>query len=267
MIDYEKLKEAHALINKLNLYVKINIIIREDNCWIFDARFNNDLDDDNAITDIDELLNKLHKLSEPKCKVTQQVWFMDCTQRDAPISSGFIEKITSLEGLWGIYYNIVHIGELRIPEDCVYPTKQALIHDQLQFWSKLYDARRQDQSQVDADRWQKEVEFSKGGSGYDVDRCQHEDELIERLARPSQLGWDIAKANIKAECHHSYVNTTRDGIHELCIECFDVRFKNDHLEDSREMVCEHESDGYTYITNHSPREYSRKCIKCGEFYK
>jgi hypothetical protein len=31
--------------------------------------------------------------------------------------------------------------------------------------------------------------------------------------------------------------------------------------------CKHESDSYYYITNHKPQKHSRKCKKCGAFYK
>jgi len=32
-------------------------------------------------------------------------------------------------------------------------------------------------------------------------------------------------------------------------------------------VCQHEPDELTCITNHIPQQYSKKCKKCGEFYK
>lgn len=31
--------------------------------------------------------------------------------------------------------------------------------------------------------------------------------------------------------------------------------------------CEHKDDGYSYITQHRPQIHSKKCRKCGEFYK
>jgi hypothetical protein len=33
------------------------------------------------------------------------------------------------------------------------------------------------------------------------------------------------------------------------------------------QACDHKSDGYSYITQHKPQIHSKKCEKCGEFYK
>jgi hypothetical protein len=31
--------------------------------------------------------------------------------------------------------------------------------------------------------------------------------------------------------------------------------------------CQHESNGYSYVTPNQPQMHSRKCIKCGVFYR
>lgn len=41
----------------------------------------------------------------------------------------------------------------------------------------------------------------------------------------------------------------------------------DEIKCSNGSNCEHITDGYSYITQHTPREYAKKCKHCWEFYR
>jgi len=130
MIDYDKLKKAHELINKINIYTRINITIREDECYIFDARFNDDCDDRNAFTDIDELIAELEKMTQPKSKYAfgQSLWFM---HQDTIVN----EDLKNFND--GRYYFLFNFRYYHVKESDLYTTRSALIEAKIQYWQTL----------------------------------------------------------------------------------------------------------------------------------
>src|SRR5690606_8660383 len=95
MIDYEKLKEAHALSRKLPFK------IYSFDCWccskiesglLYVLMFEDHegIQHHHESENIDELILMLHDLikTKTKYKTGQDVWFIDCTKINGPISKG-----------------------------------------------------------------------------------------------------------------------------------------------------------------------------------
>jgi hypothetical protein len=112
MIDYEKLEKAWKLMGE---------VLKE-----------------NELRKLDEKIKELTK-PEPKYRESQRVWFIDCTHHDGPIKDGLVERQELVEGLFGSQDYVVHIGDLIIPVDCVYPSREALIEAQIEYWQGLQD--------------------------------------------------------------------------------------------------------------------------------
>jgi hypothetical protein len=132
MIDYDKLKIAHALAtNSEAYYFSISFGMDNGTITLFDANKN----DDQFIYDtenIDDLITKLRELTqpEPKYKEADHIWrivnnlpFEDiiCEHLDCDING---EQCYSIKGLI--------IGESKL-----YPAKAALIENQIEYWRRL----------------------------------------------------------------------------------------------------------------------------------
>lgn len=72
--------------------------------------------------------------------------------------------------------------------------------------------------------------------------------------------WEI-KYESSMKCDHHCIEAQPGSMNFKCMDCgkFPITpFKRE---------CQHESDTYSYIKQHTPREHSKKCKKCGEFYR
>lgn len=180
MIDYDKLRIAHELAYKYPETLKITLINNHQNsskCF-FSIVYNTDMEWMD-FENIDELITKLKELTQtkPKYKVGDEVWGLTHGKEIFDLK---IERIAF--GYKDIEYHQDTKGWV-VYESEIYPTKQALIEAQIEYWTCL----------------------------------RNEEKLTQ------------------------YEDMSKE--------------------------CQHESDNYSYITNHQPQEHSKKCLKCGYFYR
>jgi hypothetical protein len=138
MIDYEKLKVAHELINKIDEIYEVSVQhhfshTRGDKFILWTkngvAQF--------GIEEMDDLIAELKELTkpeEPKSRfhVGQEIWFINSYDK---ICSFCIDKICKETGEETYYYNKYNqaVGE----RDGLYSTKQELIEAQIQYWCEI----------------------------------------------------------------------------------------------------------------------------------
>jgi hypothetical protein len=144
MIDIEKLQLADKLANEAienghkSLIIEYNFSYGCASC-VGHSLYLNNFDGDFDNCDIDEIIDELRVLAapKPKYKESQKVWFIDCTISSGPIMDGVIEAHEKKEMLFGRVQWYCKIGDFLIPEDCLYPTCDALIQAQLDYWQSL----------------------------------------------------------------------------------------------------------------------------------
>lgn len=163
MIDYKKLEKVHALYPEG--YLKI-IPIFDRNGALYAMNYSMEIE--GAMPDyffeIDTLITTLEELvkQEPKFKLKQEVWFL----HHENIEKGFIDTINTYNGC-NIYHLITDDNEgFQIGEGLLFPTRQALIEHQLQYWQKLYNEALDDHG-----IYRPDIQLNES---QDVDRCSHE---------------------------------------------------------------------------------------------
>ncbi len=90
MIDYEKLRLAHQMChayyveNDRQISIELNFLTELVEYILYIGHM-----EDDAFSNIDDLITKLESLIQPKPKyeVGQEVWFIDCTLTHGPVSS------------------------------------------------------------------------------------------------------------------------------------------------------------------------------------
>lgn len=167
MIDFEKLRTAHELCCDTESYY-FDIALGMDNGCIalYDANNNAEQFICNPY-DLDDLINKLKELTkpEPKYKIGESVWYQDLGK---PFGANIV--FVSNEQ-YEIDDSKNNNGKTWFTETELYPTKQALIEAQIEYWSSQLDTRCVLSPDIQIN--QHEV---------DIDRCQHESSRILRLS-------------------------------------------------------------------------------------
>lgn len=235
MIDYDKLKIAHTFIDKCESHYLAHINSKKHGHeytlvdWKIEMP---DLIYDN----IDDLITKLRELtqSEPKYKKGQTVWTL--TNHEAPddiIEITLNQDINDDEGL--------------------YPSKAALIEAQIEYWSNMQYS-------------QEPLPINNGGRG-------------ERELNPTFKATDSwYKQAAKDEDEYCNVSGAKLGKREECLDK-EGRIVWSYKEYAAGLCsptqvskpkegttgCQHESDNMLY--SQTPDAPSRKCKKCGEFYR
>jgi len=131
MIDYDKLRQAMDLAKKYEICMQIGLTtysdgIQEASChgFLFNKHFEN----------IDGLLKIFGELNqpkpEPKFKIGETVWFIDC---DENINNLLIYRIETEDDISYFDDNGYCVTE----KDILYPSKEALIQAQIDYWSNL----------------------------------------------------------------------------------------------------------------------------------
>jgi len=130
MIDYEKLRLAHTLVQKIHLAKLIHYHSEHDGDEYF-LSFPGDTKLESwSYTEVDDLITKLQSLlveqkPEPKYKVGDTVWFNEC---DSPYDFIIDEVIWHESGIY--LYDDKEEREL-------YPSREALIQSQIKHWQGL----------------------------------------------------------------------------------------------------------------------------------
>lgn len=192
MIDYEKIAQAHELCLNTN-YLFIVEFGWDDSPYInYYEQLKGSRYHLGQFKSFDDLIAKLRELTkpEPKYKMGQCLWYVTAIQQtDSVIVEGVIEEGGSY------YYNE---GRVRVPETCLFPTRQALIENQIGYWAKMerdnnpenwmperYIEAYIDESDTQTTQSQVDVECEHDGymtcrkCGVSLTaRCQHESDVL-----------------------------------------------------------------------------------------
>ena len=247
MIDYEKLKIAHEIMIKANRYYCVY-----EFGWSDKVRFQvfNDENDIILFTafDEDDLILRLKGLTqpEPRYKIGDEVFIT---------WHGYIEEARVVDRTSHERYQVMlnDGGQVSRIESEIFPTRQALIEHQIEYWSKLL--------QKDCKHFYKY--YQEGDGTYDCDDCGLVGIKDDIQSNQPQVDVDRCQENTLrfygdkeqmarqfAEMEDSYSGST--------VPVVDVdRCQHDPVSIMGvpyEVTMEH---GFKY----------KKCIKCGEFYR
>lgn len=134
MIDYDKLKLAHELCQKLRDRYFADFIMSGYHCEYTISDSEGCIEDNPFfITEsLDDFIIKLQEITkpQPKYKIGDEVWFLN----EGNIMSIHITKIdgNKYSGSQFKYYY-----DCFLKEDRLYPSKQALIQSQIDYWTSL----------------------------------------------------------------------------------------------------------------------------------
>jgi hypothetical protein len=297
MIDYEKLKIAHelgqSLSNKTGMRVDISLVFMDkDSPGYLFVDYTNDREQLFELNGIDLLINDLQILTEPKPKPKykyksgQSVWYIDCTKYVGPICEGMVEYNDTRDALYGERKNYVCVtGDLHIPEDCVYPTKQALIKAQITYWQSFLQPELtgigsecnipMSVADLPNDCIPKEKECPKCHQLIFTEPCPcpHKSErqiqeapFLGKLSREEiKRAVESVSKPIKEECKHlnqSISMTGNTSGTNSCLDCKqEIPFQwSIDCNPKPKEGCQHESD--------TPDHHDYlQCKKCGEFYR
>ncbi len=138
MTDYDKLKLAHELSEKIDCFCEFNIFTSHhaDMFKINYDRIGGLFHRHDSFPNIDSLLTKLKQLTQPKAKYAPDdvVWLIDCDC----ICTAIIEKYLE-DGEYRISKcfpidNSMATGKDYCLEEDMHPTKQSLIEAQIAYW-------------------------------------------------------------------------------------------------------------------------------------
>jgi len=239
MIDYQKLKLAHELVEEYaelnrtctSLSVTVRFLRDDEIEYQFDFS-GTDENEEIESTTLDDLIAKLQELGQPKSKYNagQKVWSYTYGQ----MSSWKIDSIKWEPDLNDFRVNVRSKGgKASLLESQLYSTKAQLIEAQIEYWQSQREYQPPFEGEVKSFREIHPAPFKgkltkeqiEKAVNY-VPKCQHES---------------------TGDLHH-----LADGkLYHTCDKCDDYFIK-----------CEHEPD-YSAITIYP----TQKCLKCGEFYR
>jgi len=177
MIDYDKLKLAHKLTDKLN-FIDYGLTYRHgypDKYFVLSFDDKDGMFHEYQFKNIDELITKLTELSQPqpKYKIGDKIYCRLVTEikegRVIETPNEYYETYQiSIDGQW-----------LRIQEKELYYTKQFLIEAQIKYWKeRLCEELEQHISDYFYPPFEGKIEgfnpdIQINQSELDIDRCQH----------------------------------------------------------------------------------------------
>ncbi|MFQ2987905.1 hypothetical protein ACKJL9_06345 [Legionella pneumophila] len=171
MIDYEKLKLAHELANKLNVKLWVNIAINAEESYPFVAWINQ-CNSKHEIHCIDDLITKLKELTRPKPKyeIGQEIWVLVDNE---PVKSDIYRIIEKT-----FEYRIDPYGWIH--EDNIYPSREALIDAQIEYWHSLKEPVNPEDMRTEFEG--EKIIFRCFDDEMEVNRCEHESDGISYRA-------------------------------------------------------------------------------------
>lgn len=248
MIDYEKLREAHKLAEKLPYDWSINLSVRRlENYLFFHWMYGGEWHSEKFLfNEIDNLIWKLKEMTRTKAKydVGQIVYLMGDDKH--PVHSIIIDKIIYEDG---DYWYLIYTSECNLDqyrEDCLYPTRQAFIESQIKFWCDLSEKPA---TEILCDTV--------------VEKAQERfDEIVS-----ADDGADTDGATKKCYSDFDGIRITVTGGGGGSLKDYTC---SDSIRKHHDLECEHVSDGIEYMQRESIQHAFYDCFKCkycGEFYK
>lgn len=142
MIDYEKLKIAHKLVyehaQSQNETSTITLVYYGSSEFEY-YKWNSYSFGDWEYKDIDNLIAKIRELSAPKPKYEagQEVWYCNYHSIKGLIRCEKAVSINLVDALFGEKEYRVSTESIDLPERFFYPSKEALIDAQIEYWKGL----------------------------------------------------------------------------------------------------------------------------------
>ncbi|HCJ1045987.1 TPA: hypothetical protein NQN30_000376 [Legionella pneumophila] len=175
MIDYEKLKLAFEIAERINCFLSAEIKIGYDGdryCH-FIATLIEENNNSYFFESIDDLITKLKELTcpKPKYEVGDKVYVVGIT--------GGLHRTAIKEINHGTYV-LAGRPNIQFVEDSLYPTKEALIDAQIEYWHSLKEPVNPEDMQPKFEG--EKISFRCFDDEMEVNQCQHESDGISYRA-------------------------------------------------------------------------------------
>lgn len=249
MIDYQKLKEAHELMLILsnNNGCSLRLTFCDGKFWKYFLQIN-DKKDIFEFNCIDELITKLKEQTKPKPKyeLGEIVWLFnhECNEIDCFKIDAISTKTLRYSGEC---CNSDFVYE-EIPEKDLYPSREALIDAQIEYWQSLKEPVKPEDMRP---KFEGEV---KG-----FNHCEHDYDALR-----DDCGYKFLR-HINGTSY--YVSHKDNDVYCACglPADFPHNCKCRKCGAGKIMPCEHEPTTEYYLAY--PYKKPNKCKKCGEFYR
>lgn len=134
MIDYNKLQEAHEIVEKMDARASVEVCFYScgEPKYVFNAPTS---DDCFCVNSVNELVKKLRELTQPEPKYNegQKVFW----SFNNSIHTGLTDAAIKTDG--GYRYQIDALGDpVNIHESQLYPSREELVAEQIGFWNLEY---------------------------------------------------------------------------------------------------------------------------------
>lgn len=270
MIDYEKLKVAHELAEKLpDEYSVGHYWANCKSSYLDYFRLHNEYTADfEDFESIDDLIDKLQELTQPKPKYRfkpgDSAFFANGKQEiiEKKIKAGGIELLWSTDGC-------------TLVREACYPSREALMDAQIEYWEYWSSLKNEEKSTCseDVSKERKKAPFKdyKGNDIYEGDKLIHpvtresfivefDSEKLNSWRAIYENGDSLALGIQVSERGQAAKECDHEGSSSLPAFEGEIKGFND-AEDSLEKVCMHGR-----ITGIIKGQLQYKCDNCGAFY-
>ena len=244
MIDYEKLKEAHELCAKLDKRCSLEVCFFRLGKPRFIFCHGSSEVNDICVEEIDDLIAKLQELTkpEPKFKVGKEVWYVGADNEPCSLIINYMTP-TSMR--------LCDKDGFSVDSDSVYPSRQALIQSQIDYWTNLFSNSYHP--------------YIVDLSGIDKEKFLKEWEKNNRSSKVTFVGDDSNHIELDIKANESVTNCNR-------LECehdIDVLSDNPNFSPYRKgyYICKKSNDAYCQCGMLADFPHQCKCKHCGEFYR
>lgn len=274
MIDYEKLRVAHEILDTVEgfAWINTNYSCISGTCeYTLTLGLNPNKEDIFHFDDIDDLIEKLEELTHPNPKyaVGQEVF----VRFGDDIHQFKIDEIIHDDGFWYLHY-ISDGGEgefHQYREDIIYPSREALIDAQINYWTGLRTPIHSkvcpkcgEKRVADGMCWAMNCDYKECDHKYTFESgfaCEKCGENRYRKIR------EIQQAPVVGNISKESAQHAAETVSKICRKNEE---KSTHEEDmSKASACVHENDGLCHNMRRSPdgTKWDSKCKHCGEFYR